>query len=65
MSISNQSDFVSTIMLDIIDEMDSNSFVSFRYSSTDTMIVKDIVTVHQFKLLFCDICPLGVAIALI
>ena len=65
MSISNQPGFVSAIMLDIIDKMDPDDFVSRRWIGFVSLILEDLIGFHRCKLKLCSILPLGVAIALI
>src|SRR5687768_10583280 len=65
MSISNQSSLVSTIMLDIIDEMDSDGLVPRRWFCFEPLILKDLVSFHRCKFKLGSILPFSVAIALI
>src|SRR5687768_1535668 len=65
MSISNQSSFMPTIMLDIIDEMDSDGFVPRQWYGFVPLILEDLVGFHRCKLKLGGILPFSVTIALI
>ena len=65
MPISNSSGVVSAIMLDNINEMDSNDFVSRRWLSFVSLILEDLISFHGCKFKLGSILPLGVAIVLI
>ena len=61
-TISNKSCSMSTIMLDIIDHVDSNSLVSFGGRSAESKVLEHIEVIHAFHFLVFSINPLGVAI---
>src|SRR5438067_1568829 len=52
-------------MLDIIDQVDLDDFISRRWLNFAPLILEDLICFHRFKLKLGSILPLSVAIALI